>query len=184
MICLSDQLPLLTYGPHQVVHYESRWLKDSIIAAAAKAGHDDWWFAADIARAVIEYLRARFSAATITVDELYDKIDRVLKHMGWDDIAAALVASPPPLRLSLIELAEEAGEGYEMAFFRLLEGRLQGAAETGCEQIHLFGLRPAIKHLNAAQRWSHDCDVLCDQVVDFLRMRLQAHGENIGLVVR
>ncbi len=127
MICLPSQLPLLRFGNFEVVQYDSRWLEDSIIAAAERAGHDDWWIAADIAKGIIEYLRQRFPANTITVEELYEKISRALAVLGWEDVAKELEVEPPPLRISLAEIAQEAGDGFELAFFRLLRERL---AET------------------------------------------------------
>ncbi len=187
MICLPNQLPLLKYGDHEVVHYESRWLRDSIRAAAEKAGHDDWWFASDIARAVIEYLRERFPSATITIDQLYDKIERVLKFMGWKDIAAELEAKPPPLRISLVEIADLA-DRYELEFFRLLKRRLGDLSITGSQQIQVYGLRPAVKRLRAAKRWSSHCDTLRSEIVHFVRDHyarcLQSESAESGLVLK
>ncbi len=188
MICLPNQLPLLKYGDHDVVHYESRWLKDSIRAAAARAGHDDWWFATDIARAVIEYLRERFPSATITIEQLYEKIARVLNYLGWKDIASQLEAKPPPLRVSLVEIAELAGEGYELVFFGLLRQRISDLAFTGSQQIHVHGLRMAVKRLSGAKRWTPACDALCDDIVTFVQREiLQSEsrtGAGIGLIVK
>jgi hypothetical protein len=186
MICLPNQLPLLKYGDHDVVHYESRWLRDSIHAAATKAGHDDWWFAADIARAVIEYLRERFPSATITIEQLYEKIARVLNYLGWKDIASQLEANPPPLQISLVEIAELAGEGYELEFFRILRRRLNDVAHTGSRQIHVLGVRRAVKQLRAAKRWNPSCDALCEDIVNFVRRQVlrSESASGIGLVVK
>jgi hypothetical protein len=187
MICLPNQLPLLTYGVHEVVQYESRWLTDSILEAAEKAGHQDWWFAHDISKAVIEYLRERFPSAFITIDQLYDKIARVLGHMGWDDIAAQLDRKPPPVKISLMEIAELASHGYELEFFRILRHRLEEAATTGCQQILLHGLRDATKHLCRTARWSRACDQLTSDIVDFTQAhfyRITKGADGAGIVLK
>jgi len=187
MICLPNQLPLLRYGTHEVVQYESRWLTDSILHAAEKAGHEDWWFAKDIARAVIEYLRERFPSSFITIDQLYDKIAKVLNHMGWTDIAAKLDRKPPPVKISLIEISELAGNGYELEFFRILQRRIKDAAQAGSNQVLLFGLRDCIKHLRRARRWTLACDQLRREVIEFSQLHFHhfSKGRNgAGLVLK
>lgn len=187
MICLPNQLPLLRYGTHEVVQYESRWLTDSIMAAAQKAGHEDWWFAHDISRAVIEYLRERFPSTFITIDQLYDKIARVLDHMGWTDIAAKLDRKPPPLKISLVEMAEVASDGFELEFFRILTRRLQDVSQTGCQQVLLFGLRDAVKHLQRARRWTLACEMLSREIIEFSQMKFlrSTGGRNgTGLILK
>ena len=50
-----------------------------------------------------------------------------LQAIGYAEIALRLDAVVPPFELSLSDLAEEAGPGYELAFFRLLKERIQPA---------------------------------------------------------
>ena len=103
MVCQPNLLPLLKFGNHEVVSYEARWLSDEISKAADKAGHPDWFFAGDITRAVIEYLRHRFPRNTITVEELYKKIEQALSYLGCEDIASRLEIMPPPVCISLLD---------------------------------------------------------------------------------
>ncbi|MEM0897797.1 MAG: hypothetical protein AAGJ79_13045 [Verrucomicrobiota bacterium] len=169
MIALPNQLPLLQFGDHEVVQYEHRWLKDSITEAAQKAGHNDWCFANEIAQAVIEYLRERFHGTVITIDDLYEKIERVLSHLGWRDIACELEASPPPLRISLLEVARSASTGYELRFFEILRHRLRNTASASPRQIVVCDMKKAVKQLCGAQRWSNRCDDLRHEIVAFVR---------------
>ncbi|MFT4550445.1 MAG: hypothetical protein ACI8XO_003584 [Verrucomicrobiales bacterium] len=187
MICLPSQLPLLRFGNFEVVQYDARWLADSIMAAAERAGHEDWWIADDIAKGIIEYLRQRFPGNTITVEELYEKISRALDVLGWDDVAGELQVGPPPLRISLAEIAQEAGDGFELAFFRLLRERLAETCVTGSQQIQCYGLRKGVKILHRARRWGNRCQCLAEEIAEFLRAELRAYGcwtPEMSLVLR
>ena len=187
MICLPSQLPLLRFGNFEVVQYDSRWLEDSIIAAAERAGHEDWWIAADIAKGIIEYLRQRYPANTITVEELYEKISRALGVLGWSDVAAELQVGPPPLRISLAEIAREAGDGFELAFFMLLRERLAETCVTGSQQVQCYGLKQGVKILKRARRWGARCQQLAEEIAEFLRAELNSYGNwtpQMSLVLR
>lgn len=187
MICLPSQLPLLRFGNFEVVQYDARWLEDSIVAAAERAGHDDWWIAADVAKGVIEYLRQRYPANTISVEELYAKVARALAVLGWDDIAAELKVGAPPLRISLAEIAAEAGDGFELVFFRLLRERLAETCMTGSLQVQCYGLRQGVKILQRARRWGARCQRLAEEIAEFLRAELGRHGDwtpQMSLVLR
>ncbi|MGI9239217.1 MAG: hypothetical protein ACR2RV_00360, partial [Verrucomicrobiales bacterium] len=177
MICLPSQLPLLRFGNFEVVQYDARWLEDSIMAAAERAGHEDWWIATDIAKGIIEYLRQRYPSNTISVEELYEKISRALDVLGWDDVAAELQVGPPPLRISLAEIAKEAGDGFELAFFQLLRERLAETCVTGAQQVQCYGLKPGVKILRRARRWGGRCQILAEEIAEFLRAELKTYGD-------
>ncbi len=186
MVCLQDQLPLLKFGNQEAVTYEARWLSDEITKAARKAGHPEWFFAGDITRAVIEYLRHRFPRNTITIEELYGKIERVLEFLGCDDIARTLEIAPPPVRISLSDIAVDAGSGYELEFFRLLRERLAESEGSGATQILCDGLRSAVKQICSACRWNGECERLAAEIGEFLTRELVRRrvGGELGIILR
>ncbi len=186
MVCLQDQLPLLKFGNQEAVTYEARWLSDEITKAARRAGHADWFFAGDITRAVIEYLRHRFPRNTITIEELYGKIERVLAFLGCDDIAQTLEIAPPPVRISLAEIALDAGDGYELEFFRLLGERIAESESSGTTQILCDGLRSAVKRISSAGRWNRECENLANEIAEFLASELARRraGGELGLILK
>jgi len=186
MVCLPDQLPLLKFGNQEVVNYEARWLADEITKAARRAGHADWFFAADITRAVIEYLRHRHPRNTITIEELYHKIEHVLEYLGCGDIAQSLEIAPPPLRISLSELAHDAGTGYELEFFRLLGERIASSEGSGTGQILCDGLKGAVKRLRSTPRWNGECDLLASEIAEFLSHELlrRRDGGSVDLILK
>jgi hypothetical protein len=185
MVCLPDQLPLLKFGNQEVVSYEARWLSDEITKAATKAGHPDWFFATDITRAVIEYLRHRFPKNTITIEELYCKIEHVLSYLGCEDIAKTLEIAPPPVRISLLDIARNAGSSFELEFFRQLQVRLTDCERCGASQILCFGLRKAVKHLCRASRWNNACEELTAEIDKFIAGKMVHLREgSVGLIVK
>jgi len=185
MVCQPNLLPLLKFGDYEVVSYEARWLSDEISKAADKAGHPDWFFAGDITRAVIEYLRHRFPKNIITIEELYKKIEVALSHMGCDDIASRLEILPPPVRISLLDIARDAGSGFELEFFRLLRQRLAQCERSGTSQIMCYGLRKAVKDLCCAGRWNSACEKLTEEINDFITFELSKTREGqISLILK
>jgi hypothetical protein len=77
----------------------------------------------------------------------------------------------PVIKISLVELAQAAGAGYELAFFNLLGRRLHEAARDEGSYFELFGLERCVKLLRAKKLWSRDCDALRDEIVCFTRLQ-------------
>ena len=92
--------------------------------------------------------------------QLNQTVRYVLKVIGYKEIVPHFQPTPPPISVSLYEIAEAAGAGYELAFFDLLEKRVIAILATGAAGIHFFGLQPAIKHLRGVKIWTRACDAL------------------------
>ena len=71
-----------------------------------------------------------------------------------------------------VEIAREAGSGYELAFFDLLEKRINRLVETGTDTLHLVSLYACVKHLRGLKIWSRGCDSLREEIVCFVREKL------------
>jgi hypothetical protein len=76
---------------------------------------------------------------------------------------------PPPERISLAELAREAGHGYELAFFELLRTRLRAVIASPALQVELCDLHSCVKMLRSAKNWRNDCSGLLGEIVTFVR---------------
>jgi hypothetical protein len=74
----------------------------------------------------------------------------------------------------LVDIAHQAGSGYELAFFDLLEKRLNSLIETGVDNLQLCSLQPCVKHLRCTRVWTRSCDALREEIVCFIRERLTA----------
>jgi hypothetical protein len=173
MISLPSRLPMLRIGAFQLMRYERSWLEQTIRNAAKRAGHDEWWFANDVARSVMLYLEDRFPENSITIEELTFKIRRVLGRIGFSDVAEAVELAPPAMEVSLHALALEA-EGSELGFFALLDSRLEELRGLGVREISLTQSRRSFKHLRAARHWCDRCRQLEEELLSFIRHRTAA----------
>ena len=177
MVALPSQLPLLRIGTHELGTYEAGWLAGCIRQAALVAGHADWWFADDIALAMVRYLQNRYQSAAITLDELENKIVCTLRKIGFSDVASQLRMDPPQIRLSLNDLVRQS-EGMELAFFHLLDDHLSSLRTAGVRKVSLTGTKAAIKHLRCAKHWTAECQCLEDRIVDIVRHRLAEDSDD------
>src|SRR6266481_3403913 len=78
------------------------------------------------------------------------------------------------LHAAINRAADQAGSGYELAFFDLLEKRLNSLIETGVDNLQLCSLQPCVKHLRCTRVWTRGCDALREEIVCFIRERLTA----------
>lgn len=172
MIALPAQLPLLRVGRYEVTTYSQDWLEENISNAARAAGQGDWWFTPDIVRSLMIYLRERFPGSTITLEELTGKIRHILSKIGFNEIGEQVSLVPPALSLSLDDLAREAGEGFELLFFQLLDARLRELSDLGAPVVALTNAHEGVKRLCAAKYWTQNCRQLEVEISTFLQNRV------------
>lgn len=172
MIALPAQLPLLRVGRYEVTTYGQDWLEHHISSAARAAGQGDWWFTPDIVRSLMIYLRERFPGSTITLEELTAKIRHILDKIGFNEIGERVALTPPALSFSLDDLAREAGEGFELRFFQLLDARLQELADLGAPAVALTAAHEGVKRLCSAKYWTQNCRQLEHEINTFLLKRM------------
>jgi len=176
MIALPSDLPLLQVGRYELMAYEPSWLEAAIKEAAEAAGHADWWFACDITRSLMLFLRNNYAGTSVTLEYLNRRIRQVLQQVGFEDIGDHVNLTPPQVNLSLHDLAMEA-EGFELRFFQILEQRLDELLGLGARKITLKHARRGVKTLRAVKNWSAKCDDLEQNIVHFLRSRLHARPD-------
>lgn len=177
MIALLDGLPMVRLADGSTTPFEREWLLRALAVAARKAGLPQWWLAEHVAASVTDFLRSENAAPVLPVEALTRSVRQVLQVIGYAEVGRHFEAGRPVVRISLIELAQAAGAGYELAFFQLLARTLQ---HTICENdgaLELIGLEPCVKLLSARKVWSGGCALLRDEIVAFAR-------EQTGLVAR
>lgn len=167
MIAIKEQLPLLRLGSQDVVPYEESWVHQIFQDAAVRCGIDPW-FTEEIARGMILYLKRRYPGTAIDISELFDKIDRTLRAVGFEHVAGHVEPSAPPANVSLNRLAQNAGDGYELVFFQLLREQLTSLQGRGANRLHCSELRDAVVSLCKAKRWSPKCERLQQEILDFV----------------
>jgi hypothetical protein len=147
MIALLHGLPLITLPNGPSFSFQKSWVKNALQNTASKQGYGCWWFARELAESVELYLRREWGNNVITITELEVIIKELLLSLQFSDLAATFFLPPPPTTLSLLELAKEAGEGYELLFFQLLKKRLEKIAQSSAEQLEIYGLDASLRHL-------------------------------------
>lgn len=168
MIAILGNRPALQIGRHQVFDYDTAWLDAAIVRAARAADHPDFPFVEEIRRGVVEYLEAKCPLKLLALDELFDRVRRMLRQIGCDRIAEHLRPVSPPLTVSLVPAAMTAGNGFEMGFFESLRGELGELRDLGVEEIRFTGLRECVCILRGSKTWNRKCEPLLREIEQFL----------------
>jgi hypothetical protein len=149
MVAFKEEFPYLRTTSGQLFEFNRDWLHAAITRAADEAGYPGWWL-------------------TDHVTEVRD----VLAAIGYKEIGPHFTPAPPPVSISLLDIAHGAGAGYELAFFGLLEKRIDMLIEAGTENLRLSSLQLCVKHLRGTKTWTRACDALREEIVCFVREKL------------
>lgn len=169
MISLIGNRPALQIGPYQVIDYDTAWLDDALRRAALAADHDDFPFIADIRSGIVIYLETKCPLKLLRIDELFDRMRKMLVKIGCEKIADKLEPLAPPVTVSLIRAAMDAGNGFELAFFSSLRLELAELRAAGAEEIRFTGLKKSALILRGTEHWNPHCDRLFSEIQSFLK---------------
>ena len=169
MIAILGNRPALQVGQHQVIDYDTAWLDTALQQAARAAQREDFPFLADIRSGVVEYLESKCPLKLLKLEELYDRVRRMLIMIGCESIANELEPVAPPVTVSLVAAAMEAGNGFELAFFGKLRTELTQLREQGVQQIRFTGLRESSLILRGSGKWNQHCEGLLGEIELFLK---------------
>ena len=126
------------------------------------------------AAAVFHHFKKDLNQETVTIGEFTLALERALRGLGLQVMSAQ--EQLPVTRGDLARLATESGPGGELYFYPLLRAALRVQMDASARRVHFSGLRPCVKKLTGARRWSPRCDSLSDQIVTFLRQCLSAES--------
>ena len=133
------------------------------------------------AAAVLHYFRVEKEQNAVSVAEFTEALERVLRGFGLEVAscnAKVKDAEAPPaprvVEVDLSHLAAESGAISELFFFQSLRADLRRQMVDGPTVFRYRGLRGCVKWLAGAKRWSAQCQILNDQIVDYLRNCLGA----------
>ena len=169
MIAFPNEFPLVRLDDGDCLAFERDWLVRALAAAARKAGYPQWWLAEHVAQSVTEYLRSENEVPVVPAGRLEQAVQSVLQVIGYGDVSAHFAVGRPVVQISLVDLAQAAGSGYELAFFELLRAHLHAALDSRAPHFELRGLETCVKVLRARKVWSRDCDALRAEIVSFAR---------------
>jgi len=168
VISLIGSRPAIQVGRHQVIQYDTAWLGVALRRAASAAERDDFPFVDEIRLGIEKYLETKCPLTLLPLPDLFERVRHMLVRIGCETIAAKLEALAPPVPLSLVRLAKEAGNGFELAFFGLLRDELTELHAAGAEEIRFTGLREAAHVLANTEKWDSRCEAFLADIRAFL----------------
>lgn len=168
MIAFINQRPAIQIGSYQVLDYDTVWLEDAIMRAAKAADHENFPMAEEIRLGVELYLENQCALRLLHLEDLFERVRKMLVKIGCAPIAAELRPLAPPVTVSLVSAATNAGNGFELAFFETLRAEITELREAGAEKVHFTGLRESAKILRGESKWNKHCDALLEEIQVFL----------------
>src|SRR5213595_4097719 len=174
MVAFKEEFPYLRTDSGQLFEFNRDWLHAAITRAAHEAGYPSWWLTEHVTESIAFYLHLRNDENIVAFSQLSQTVRYVLKAIGYKEIVPFFAPAPPPIYISLLDIAHPAGAGYELAFFDLLEKRINSLIETGADNLRLCSLQSCVKHLRGVKTWTRACDALREEIVCFVHERLTA----------
>ena len=168
MICIVGNLPVLQVGRYQVTGYSTQWIRKAIEQAAVRAQQEEFAFTEDVYEGVIHYLEHKCSLRLLKIEDLYKRLAHMLSKIGYGSIANALIPIAPPITISLERAARDAGDGYELAFFKELQDELHLLKETGADDVYFSHVEECIHILKQTKIWDDSCKRPEAYIVDWL----------------
>jgi hypothetical protein len=130
------------------------------------------------AASVFHYFKEELRRETVTVGEFAMALEKVLRSLGLAIRAGDIESRPPDASATdLGRLARESADNLELLFFPQLRNELRMQLQQSPRVVRFRGLRRCVKQLAGARRWSHRCERLQDQIVEYLRGCLTAEPE-------
>lgn len=171
MIAFRGGLPLIVLGNRRAIAFDCGWLTRALTVAAHRAGYPNWWLAPHVAESVESWLETLKERTTMPVADFTRAVREALKAIGYTKIGETFEAVAPFARISLVELAQQAGNGFELLFFHTLRELLGEVLGNGGSYCELHGLEQCVKVLRRKRNWSHACEDLRAEIVAFARDR-------------
>jgi hypothetical protein len=140
----------------------------------------------EAAAAVVHYFKEELKQEHVSVAEFSGALERVLNGFGYNVSSSPGSTSAAPANVVVADLEALAGESvFELMFFPTLRAKFHALMESSADTLRFQGLRNCVKKLLGVKRWCQRCEMLSDQIVNFLRECLALEGVAVpkGLVV-
>jgi len=123
------------------------------------------------ASGVLHYFKEGLGRNSVSLAEFSIALEQALGALGLK-VKAEEVPEPAGSDVAetdLLHLAFQPGKGCELFFFPSLREELRRKLELSPRVLRFRGLRFCVKQLTGSKRWTRRCQVLHDQIVDYLR---------------
>lgn len=136
--------------------------------------------------AVLHYFKTELGCHSVTVGDFSLALEKVLRGFGLN--VKTSTEEEKSVRVAdadLRALATAAGKSFELSFFPCLRNEMRRKISEEPHVVRFNGLRECVKQLLGAQRWTQRCQVVSDQIVEYLRTCLsnEPKSETCALVV-
>ena len=139
------------------------------LAASIQNAIGDQLLAESVAAAIYRYARDGKNTESLRASEIVDLVCAALTMFGLTDCADAYRLRGRCAEIRLDQLA--VSDAFELGFYRQLDRELRSL--TGPARLSLRGLRACVMRLRGARRWGESCRALADEIVSFVRGRVQ-----------
>lgn len=129
------------------------------------------------AASVFHYFKFELEREAVTIGEFSGALEKVLGHLGYTIHAGDATRTREISETDLGLLARESSDNLELFFFPRLRDELRFRLRQSPRVLHFRGLRGCAKQLAGARRWSARCELIQDQIVEYLRGCLTAEPE-------
>ncbi|MFT5905998.1 MAG: hypothetical protein ACI9E1_001603 [Cryomorphaceae bacterium] len=169
MICIAGNMPVLQVGEHQISNYDTYWIRRAIENASIRANQPHFSFIDDVYDGIVYYLEHKCPLRLLAIESLYTRIRHTLKRIGCEAIANALEVECPPITISLERAATDAGNGYELAFYQILQAEMISLKQLGAREVFFSEMRESVMIMKQAEQWYDDCDQLESDILLWLK---------------
>lgn len=182
MITLAKDCLLFHLANGETVPFSAEMISVELTDETAR------WFgpelASNAAKAVFHYFKSELGRQSVTAEEFAGAMERVLRGFKVADKPQSIrTGDRPIIESDLCKLALEAGDGCELLFFPKLRDEVRQHLRKAPRVLRFHGLRPCVKRIAGARRWTPRCRALEEQIVDFLRECAGAEGQEAELAL-
>ncbi|MEI8314069.1 MAG: ATP cone domain-containing protein [Verrucomicrobiota bacterium] len=161
MIQLREDIVWVRGADDRLTPFDS----NRLVAAIQRAIGDEL-LAESIASAIYRHAR---DAHEITAADIAELTCAALTLFGLTNYADAYRRRRQFAEIRLDQLA--GSETFELGFYRQLDRELRALTEPA--QLNLCGLRACVMRLRGVRRWGDSCRALADDILGFVRDRVQ-----------
>jgi hypothetical protein len=175
----NDSLVFKTSGGEQIT-CSAEWVTLELMGDAAENVEPE--IIRNASAAVLHYFKQELQRNYVSISEFADALEKVLRGLGFD-----VASEPEPPKISEGDLRHLVtdGQGGELFFYQTLRNELKTRLSQSPQVVAFRGLRGCVKILLGAERWSAKCELLSDQIVEYMRTCWSADfgSEKCALVV-
>src|SRR3954453_5091154 len=113
MVVFKEEFPYLRTTSGQLFEFNRDWLHAALTRAADHAGYPGWWLTDHGTESIAFYLHLRNDENVVGFNQLSQTVRDVLEAIGYKEIVPFFAPAPPPIYISLLDIAHHAGAGYE-----------------------------------------------------------------------